>query len=380
MRLPVLAWDVVPVGAGGASVVVTLPAPGTPALLLVSHLDTSLSGHPVEDEPVTGRSDAPAALRFEGDEVSGFGLGVARGPAAAALAGLAAVAEALRGRPHRPVQLLLAGSGTHRSALPAPLPTGSVRPSSSAGAAAHLTADPRPDAVLVAKAGPPAVVRAEPGACYVRLTVTGRWGAALTPASAAPVGGVLLHAGAVLTAVAEWREGFVARRRGRPDGLGGEVGVGAVTAGRPDKPDLLPATLDLRLYVVTVPGDDPVGLAEELACFVRDALVGTALAPCAVVATAEPLHPAGITAATAPVALAADRAWRAHLPLPPAPLQDWTGSTDGVLFRQAGIDTVRLGPASRPDPEDGRRERLSLAELQAFAAIYADVAGELATA
>jgi acetylornithine deacetylase/succinyl-diaminopimelate desuccinylase-like protein len=378
-RLPGLAWTVAEHG-DGASVVVTLAGSGPVALLLASHLDTSLSGNPAEDAAVTGRSDAPSPLRFDGDDVSGFGLGVARAPAAAAVAGLARAAAELAGRDHRAVQLLLAGSGTHRSALPAHLPGGSARPSSSAGALTHLRDGPRPGAVLIAKGGPPTVLRSEPGACYLQLTVTGRWGAALSPASADPEGGVLLHAGTVLGAVADWRTAFVAARRGRDDGLGGEAGIGAVTAGRPDKPDLLPAVLDLRLYVVTVPGDEPVALADELAVAVRAALGGTPLASCDVAVTAEPLHPAGTTPAAAPVVAAAERAWRTHRPGPPAELRDWTGSTDGTVFRAAGIDTARTGPATRPDDADPRRDRLSLAELESFAAIYADVAVELATA
>ncbi|RBY82743.1 hypothetical protein [Blastococcus sp. TF02A-26] len=376
--LPVLDWSVTPVGEAGANVVVTLPGDGPPALLLVSHLDTSLSGLPAVDAPVTGRADAPGPLRVDDGEVSGPGLGVARGPAATALAGLARAAERLIG-PHRTVQLLLAGSGTHRSALPPGPPPGVVRPSSSAGAVAHLAGQPRPDAVLVAKAGPPGVLRAEPGAGYLRLTVTGRMGAALTPTSADPVGGVLVHAGTVLEAVGRWRVAFRTARRGRPDGLAGELGLGALSGGLADKPDLLPAVLDLRLYAVTVPGDDLAVLGAELAAAVRADLARTPLAGCAVEVTAEPLHPAGVTAADAPVVRAAEAAWGRRRPEPPVAVRDWTGSTDGVVFRAAGIDTARCGPAAWPDPADPRRDRFALAELDAFADLYADVAVTLAT-
>ena len=344
----------------------------------MSHLDTSLSGPPDQDEPVTGRGDDPGGLRADGGHLSGFGLGVARGPAAAAVAGLAAAAGRLAGRPHRSVQLLLAGSGTHRSAMASPVSFGSVRPSSSAGALAHLATHPRPEAVLVAKCGPPGVLRAEPGACYLRLRVGGRWGAALAPASADPAGGVLWGAGAVLAAVEGWRAGYVAARRGRADGLGGEVGLGALFGGRPDKPDLLPAGMELRLYVVTVPGDDPHELAAGLATAVQDGLRGTAFTGCRVEAEAEPLHSGGATAADAPVVLAAHAAWRRVRPVPPAEIRDWTGSTDGVVFRAAGIDTVRVGPTSSTDPDDPRRDRLAVADLTAFAELYAEVAVERA--
>lgn len=377
--LPGLDWSVTPVGEAGANVVVTLPGEGAPALLLASHLDTSLAGLPAEDAPITGRADEPGPLRIDGDEVSGPGLGVARGPAAAALAGLVLAAERLAGRPHRALQLLLAGSGTHRSALPAALPAGSVRPGSGAGALAHLAAHPRPDAVLVAKAGPAAVLRAEPGAGYLGLTITGRMGAALSPASADPVGGVLVHAGTVLEAVGRWRVAFRDARRGRADGLGGELGLGALSGGRPDKPDLLPAALDLRLYAVTVPGDDLIALADDLAGAVRRDLARTPLAGCAVRVVAEPLHPAGVTPSDAPVVRAAEAAWRRHRPEPPVVVENWTGSTDGVVFRAAGIDTARCGPAASADASDARRDRMSLADLRSFADLYADVAVGLAT-
>jgi acetylornithine deacetylase/succinyl-diaminopimelate desuccinylase-like protein len=376
--LPGLDWSVTPVGEAGANVVVTLPGDGPPALLIASHLDTSLSGLPAEDAPVTGRADEPAPLRVDDGEVSGPGLGVARGPAAAALAGLARAAERLTGA-HRAVQLLLAGSGTHRSALLPGPPPGLVRASSSAGAAAYLAASPRPDAVLVAKAGPAGVLRAEPGAGYLRLTVTGRMGAALAPASADPVGGVLVHAGTVLEAVGRWRVAFRTARRDRPDGLGGELGLGALSGGLADKPDLLPAALDLRLYVVTVPGDDLAVLGAELAAAVRADLARTPLAGCAVQVGAEPLHPAGVTAADAPVVRATEAAWARHRPEPPALVRDWTGSTDGVVFRAAGIDTARCGPTAAPDPADPRRDRFALADLEAFADLYAAVAVTLAT-
>lgn len=347
-------------------------------MLLCSHLDTSLSGDPVLDSPVTGRSDLPAPLTWTADRVSGPGLGVARAPAAAALAGFVAAARRLAGRPHRSAQLLLAGSGTHRSALPSASPTGPVRPTSGAGAEHHLRTRPRPASVVVAKCGPPGVLAAEPGAGYLAVTVTGGWGAALAPDSAEPPGGVLLHTGLVLAGIAAWRAGFLAARAGRPDGTGAELGVGALAAGLPDKPDLLPARVDLRCYAVTVPGDDLGALADELAAALRDSFAGGPLSGCAVDVRAEPLHAAGVTDRGAPVVQAAVRAWSARLGAPPAEVRGWTGSTDGVLFRAAGIDTARVGPTSRRDPADPRRDELDVAALDTFADLYADVVAELA--
>lgn len=375
---PALGWEVDEHGAAGANVVVTLPGDGAPAVLLCSHLDTSLSGDPARDAPVTGRDDAPAPLAWTAERVSGPGLGVARAPAAAALAGFAAAARRLADRPHRSAQLVLTGSGTHRSALPSAVPAGPVRPTSGAGAEHHLRVRPRPDAVVVAKCGPPGVLSAEPGAGYLAVTVTGGWGAALAPASADPPGGVLLHAGLVLAAVAAWRAGFLADRTGRADGTAAELGIGALSAGLPDKPDLLPARLDLRCYVVTVPGDDLAALAGDLRAALLDSVAGGPLSGCAVDVVAEPLHAAGVTDRGAPVVRAAVRAWADRLGAPPADVQGWTGSTDGVVFRAAGIDTARVGPTSGRDPADPRRDELDVAELEVFAELYADVVVDLA--
>src|SRR5690606_13899911 len=107
-RWPWAGWSVQRYGTGGAN----LQAGDPSGVLIYSHLDTSLGGDPSEDRPVTGRADPLPPLKVTSSRVEGFGLGVARGPAAAAL--LAFVNAASQGVPAR---LLLAGSGTHRSML-----------------------------------------------------------------------------------------------------------------------------------------------------------------------------------------------------------------------------------------------------------------------
>ncbi|TDC84350.1 hypothetical protein, partial [Actinomadura sp. 7K507] len=107
-RWPWIDWTVQRYGTGGANLLAGDPA----GVLLYSHLDTSLSGDPSEDRPITGRDAPLPPLKATPTHVEGFGLGVARAPAAAALT--AFVSAASRGVPAR---LLLAGSGTHRSTL-----------------------------------------------------------------------------------------------------------------------------------------------------------------------------------------------------------------------------------------------------------------------
>ncbi len=346
-RWPEINWTVQRYATGGANLVASCG----PGPLLYSHLDTSLDGTPA-DEPVTGRLDDAGPLAvIDAHRVEGFGLGVARAPAAAALVGFATA---------RAGTLLLAGSGTHR------------RGGDGTGVAAFLDHHPTPDAAVIAKCGPPAVLCEEPGALYLRVRVTGKYGAVLDPGSAVPPGGVIAHAGVVLAALQSWRARYL---RDRPPAgqVGAAAGVGAIRAGRPDKPDLFPAALDVDCYVVTVPGEDPAALAEDLAASVRARCAGTPLASCGVDVTPEPIHPAAGTPADAPIVRAALRAWRAEFGTDAPAITGWTGTTDGVVLRARGIDTVRLGPPSSRSPTDPRRDVLDLRLLDAYSRIYTTI-------
>jgi acetylornithine deacetylase/succinyl-diaminopimelate desuccinylase-like protein len=283
--------------------------------------------------------------------VEGFGLGVARGPAAAALLGFV---HAGRGT------LLLAGSGTHRSGGRA------------AGVEHYLANHPAPEAAIVAKCGPATVLWEEPGAEYLHLRVTGRFGAALAPESATPPGGIIAHAGIVLDAANTWREEYL--RQCTPVGqLGAEAGIGAVRAGAPDKPDLLPAALELDLYIVFPSELDECAIADQLRAWVLARCVNTPLAECDVDVTTEMIHQPARTSAGAPIVRSACRAWESEFGQPAAPIERWTGSTDGVVFRAHGIDTVRLGPQNTRSADDPRRDRIEISQLNSFASVYAAV-------
>jgi acetylornithine deacetylase/succinyl-diaminopimelate desuccinylase-like protein len=344
-RWPEIDWTVQPYAPGGANLVASFGS----GPLLYSHLDTSLDGSSA-DVVVTGRADDVGPLRLlDGGHVDGFGLGVARGPVAAALIGFV---TARRGT------LLLAGSGTHR------------RGSNGAGVLRYLAEYPAPDAAVVAKCGPPTVLWEEPGAVYLRARVAGQHGAVLAYDSAVPAGGVIAHAGVVLAAVDVWRSRYLHTRT--PVGqVAAAAGVGAIRAGLPGKPDLFPAALELDLYVVTLPGETPELLAADLAAQIRASCADTPLASCVVTVTAESVHPAAATAADAPIVRAAKQAWTAEFGAPPQPITGWTGSTDGVVLRARGIDTVRVGPQSSRSPDDDRRDVLDLGQLEAYSRVYA---------
>ena len=360
-RWPELGWTVDPVGADGANLVAVSASGDAPGLLLYSHLDTSLSGDPVADSPVTGRSVPVAPFSVAGEVVSGFGLGVAKGPAAAAIAGFVAAASALRGSPHR-LTLLLASAGTHWS------PFDRVVPS---GVSQFLARHPKPAAAIVAKGGPPGILIAEPGAMFVRVRLDAAFTPVLARDAAEPPGGLITHLRTVLGLIEDWRAEHLAARP--PDAVAAEVGIGSVRGGLPGKPDLLPGMVELQLYVVTVPGDDPAAVAADLSA--RLGAHGDALL---VRVDAALVHAAAATDPGAPIVGHANAAWTAAFGAPPPPVTGWKGSTDGVVLRAHGIDTVRTGPRARPDPGDPRRDLIDVAALVRFATLYADIAARYA--
>ncbi|GCB50013.1 hypothetical protein SNL152K_7356 [Streptomyces sp. NL15-2K] len=358
-RWPHVEWQVLEHGPAGGSLIAAHGAGAGP--LLYSHLDTSLDDGGAANRLVTG-NDAPIApLGVDGDVVAGFGLGVARGPVAAALV---AFAEAGAGR------LLLAGSGTHRRA------GGTTGTAGTTGVEAYADTHPLPRSAIVAKCGPPTLLWHEPGALYLTVRVTGRSGAAMAAQSATPPGGVVAGAGVVLDELARWRTTYLAA-----DPLVGQTGracgIGAISGGWPDKPDLLPAQLRIDLYVVAGDPVDPKVLADELADRLRARCAQSALRDCAVEVEAEPVASAAATPADAPVVTAARAAWLDEFGTKPPPITGWTGSTDGVVLRARGVDTVRLGPQAKPAADDPRRDALSLGQLTAYARIYRRLLTEL---
>ncbi|WP_326552296.1 hypothetical protein [Micromonospora sp. NBC_01813] len=386
---PLLDWRVEPLPSNAATprsanLVATSHLGDGPELLIYSHLDTSLTGAAEFDEPITGpptgvatptrscglrRSAAPDGTAL----ISGFGLGVARAAAASALAGFTTAAAALQaaGRPHQ-LTLLLAAAGTHRQHPGGQTP---------GGVAHHLDRYPPPAAAVVAKTGPAGVLTAEPGAMFLRVRLTTRLHPVLARESAVPPGGLIVHLGTVIEALEEFRRRHLAQRADPAAQVGAEIGIGAVRSGQPGKPDLLAGLLELHLYLVMVPGDDPVRIRDDLHTALERAFADTPLRDCPVSVDAQLVHPAAATDPAAPIARHAYAAWAAAHGEPPRPVTGWTGSTDGVVLRGRGVPTVRLGPPSRgPDPTDPRLDRYAVTDVARFASIYADIAARHAGA
>ncbi|MFG1920901.1 hypothetical protein [Cryptosporangium sp. NPDC048952] len=368
-RWPFIDWQVRRLDGDAASVLATVPQeadPGTdghvggaasprPAdVVLYSHLDTSLTGDPAADAAITGRADAPAPFRVDGDLASGFGLGVAKAPAAAAVVGFVRAVE--RGAAPN-AHLLLAARGTHRTSWGAHA-AGADRTSGDGhavtGVSEYLAALPPPRAAVVAKGGPPGVLRQEPAALYLRVRLSGAWG----PLMLYPNGGLLAQAGDLLTAVSAWGASYTADRNDPARQDGASFGLGALRAGSPAKSDLAPAALELYCYLV-LPGPIAPG---EAAASLRAAVDGVSV-------DEQILGNGPGTPEGAPIIRVATDAYTSEFPAAP-PIGGWTGSTDGVMFRAAGIPTARLGPKPIGGGPDPRVDTFSLAELEKWARVY----------
>lgn len=369
-RWPLLHWQVEPLGAQGASLVSRASNDADDTTLIYSHLDTSLVGDGEWDAPLTGRTDQPAPFHWDetADLATGFGIGVAKGPAAAALVGYAVAATQRAQRSGDPgLALLLAGSGTHRSPFERAPGGTEVRPT---GVEAYLAGGRRPAEVVVAKCGPPGLLHEEPGAMFVKVRIGAELLPAMSAESAVPAGGLPLRLGPVLEAVGQWRDAHLASRK--PHGqIAPEVGVGSIVAGRPGKPDLLPAVVEIHAYVVLIDGDVADQIGAELALHLRTALAGTDLAGCPVEVQVALEHRAASTPESASIVRAAKAAWLTERGTEPRQIVGWKGSTDGVVFRSAGCDTVRLGPSPAPAPPDHRLDQIPISDLVDFARIYA---------
>lgn len=354
---PDLQWRVDPFDSDRANLLVTAGPADYRAVevMLFAHLDTSLAG--VEEyRHLTGcgtdaETGSGSGLAVRDGKLIGPGMAVAKGPAAGALAALLAGHRA--GTMACGTAVLLTSGGTHRA------------PADGSGFAAGLRhaleSGLSPRGAINVKAGAPCVLHEEPGSANLRISVRSPGGPLMLQQSERCAGAAAALA-RLLPIIENWRNTL----RGRdPSALcGRDVGLGALAAGLPDKPDMLPSVSWADLYVVTAPGDDASELADELALLLASDTGSTA----SVSVTA--FMPAGRTPLEHPVVELATRAWNRHLG-PAAPITGWLGSTDGALLRHMGIPVARLGPRPRSAPAG--LEALDLTELATFARIDAEL-------
>ncbi len=347
-------------------------------LLLYGHLDTSLSGDPLLDRPVTARQRLTRLERRDG-LVVGPGVAVAKAPAVAAAVGLL-LAHRRDPALSAPARLLLAAGGTHRAA-PAELPQPAGAPVHGAGdGVRRYLARRRPAAAVVAKCGPQTVLHEEPGSAYIQIEVAGSPGIVMARTEAQRDGGLPACAGAAVRGVEECRRRWLGRPLPAGTRVGRELGVGALSAGIPYKADLFAGLLTLEAYAVLAPGDEALELAAELAAGVRAALAVEGAIDLEVTARVLQATPAARTDPRSLVARVARRVWLEQTGAVAPPIGRWTGSTDGVLLRAAGVDTVRLGPSpvSTLDGEEGVELDGLVAAARRYAAIVLAFGAETA--
>lgn len=354
-----------PVGDFGANLLAG--PPDGPDLAFYGHLDISLRLSPWEDQLLLGRPEPPAAPWCDGEIVWGAGVGVALAPTCAGIA-VAASLAAVSG-PHRVGAMVVSG-GTHRAPPPWPLERPKRTHSGmAAGVRAALDSGFRPRAVISPKGGAPAPLWEEPGSLYLAVTLQDAFGPALTRQVGDHLAGAPAQVAHLLPSIARWKEVHLSERRGREGQAGADVVVGALVAGSPSKPDLLPDAARAYLYVVTVPGDDEGSVAGSLAVHLR---ADADLAGRPIEVTPYASLPPGRTDRSHPLVQQVSDAWRKRWPLPS--LTGWRGSTDGALLRSLGIPTVRVGPELLRHPDDPRVEGVRVADLEEFCALWYDAA------
>jgi len=370
-RDPVLDCVVDRFAPGRANLECSVGAARSGDLVLYSHLDTSLSGDPGLDRPVAPRSVGVGRLEHQGDTVVGPGVAVAKGPAAAAAVGFLAAARALGVTGRRPrAQLLMAAGGTHRAApVGLRLPEGSPSSGAGAGVRRFLTRH-RPGAAVVAKAGPAGILYEEPGAAYVTVEISGASGLVMTRHPGLFGGGVPAATGTAILALERWRDGYVGHPVPGASQVGRQAGVGALSAGLPYKPDIIGGLLQIHVYIVLGPGDDPAALPAQIEEVVVGDLRQAGWTALKVRATLVDGIGSARTEPTSALVTLVEEVYRDVLGCAPPAISGWTGSTDGVLLRRAGVDTARVGPA--PVARSVGTEALSLAELVAYAQLYAE--------
>lgn len=366
-----VAWEVDPLDEGSANLVARSVLGDARELAMYAHLDTSLVGEAIRDFAITGELGGTPPFSFGEDRMlRGFGVGIAKAPSAAAMVSFLSAAAALRelALPHR-LTLLLAAGGTHR-AVPSDAPAAVER--FGRGVAHALAGGWRPSAVLNVKGGPRGVLYEEPGAAYLRVRLRARWTAALVRATVAPKGGLVRHAGAVLDSIETWREAFL--RAHPPVGqLANEIVIGAIRGGTAAKADLIPGLLEVFVYAILLPTEDPAAIARDLEAHLCGTVVDSMPDCPTVEVEVYASAPGGTTDPASEIVRLANDAWLSHVGSDPRTVTGWTGATDGAVFRAAGIPTARIGAAVKRDGKDPRVEIVAMDDLMTLARAHVDV-------
>jgi acetylornithine deacetylase/succinyl-diaminopimelate desuccinylase-like protein len=348
-----------------------------PSVWFYTHLETSLSGDPDLDLPLTGVDEMPPALHIDREGViRGLGLAVSRGPLAAATAAFRSIADLVRsGKVQGEVGLLLTAGGTHRvpsGGFRAVLPEG-LDQGLGIGVVAALGTSSHPDCVINVKGGADGVLSAEPGCLILRLEV--RDDALPVPVRGESPGAVV-RAARVAQLVEAWRPLYQSAHASIDAQTAPDLGVGAIESGLPYKPDFVVGLGNVYVYLATATGSDHEAIVVDLLAYLRSEL--SKEDPSYDVSRLDAhiigQHPGAGTSEGAEIVAIARESWDRRHGKGSSHVSAYRGSTDGVIFRAAGIDTVRFGPTATSDPACPTAEQIELSELCEFADLYVEVA------
>jgi len=322
-----------------------------PDLMLYGHLDTTFTGDPREDYPVTGRGDRPdlrprAAL--SDGLITGLGITNPKGGVACALIAADAVRKAgvpLTGD----LVLALVSGGIHKR------PTegvhrdyrGRAYQGFGIGCEYMLKHGVRADLAISTKPGY-AVVWEEPGQCWFTVEVKGLFCYSGTR-HVAPCRSPITDAARVIDALEAWFPEYT--RRHTQGQLAPQAAIGAIEGGWPFKPEFIPGICRLYVDLRTNAGQTLLSVKRE----VDEVLTRFRRARPDIDLDWEMTLsvPGSRTDPRSWIVQSCLRAWEAVEERPHAFVRDQSGTTDGNVLRNAGIPTARLGLPGLMHPEPG---------------------------
>jgi acetylornithine deacetylase/succinyl-diaminopimelate desuccinylase-like protein len=312
-----------------------------PELLLYGHSDTTFTGMEDEDYPVIGptpRPDLRPTARVENGVVVGLGASNPKGGAACAVAALAAVRRAgvpLTGD----VTLAIVAGGIHKRPIKGAFRNyaGRLYQGFGLGCEWALKHGIRADYCISTKPGY-SVVWEEPGECWFSIQVRGEMcysGYRHLQTYRNPIH----DAAKVVSALEEWFPEYT--KRNTLGLLAPQGAVGAIEAGWPFKPEMVPAVCTIYADVRTNARTDPQDVKRQFG----EAIAGIQRANPGLDLTWDMVLsvPGSHTDPDSWIVQSCMRAWQAVEKRDHEFARGLSGTTDGNVLRAWGIPTARLG-------------------------------------
>jgi len=338
-----------PVVDGRSNVIARIPGGDGPSVMLCGHLDTV---------PAGDMADA-FAPRMEEGVLRGRGACDMKGAVAAMCCAIAARAaeNAERSLGDDEAESTLGGLAGDLVFL------GTVdEETGGLGVQAAMDSGLRTDFAIVGEPTNLRVTIAHKGACFVRITLTGRGAHGSCPEEGVSA---VSHAARIVRAIEEELRPKLANCTHALLGCS-TVNVGRVSGGT--QPNIVAEHCEIDIDRRTVPGDgDPVTELKGLVSGICDGVEGLSFDVAEMPMTSVVPHTALETQENSPLAQAAMAACReAGLPADPVGVTYWT---DGGHLAANGIETIILGPGDIADAH-GPRDRVREDHLTIAVALY----------